>query len=168
MADKNEVLPGVLVFAIFALLVPACLGQPSAVQPTLNITEYPLPQSGSNPWALTAGPDGAIWYTASCPYFPTCPNGVHDVIGRITTKGATTEYPLPGPSFGHNPYGITLGPTARSGLPSRPLAKSVASPHREKSRNIHCLLPTLGPTGSPPVRTAHSGLQSPKQTRSVA
>jgi virginiamycin B lyase len=32
------------------------------------------------------------------------------VIGRITTKGAITEYPLPGPSFGHNPYGITTGP----------------------------------------------------------
>jgi virginiamycin B lyase len=31
------------------------------------------------------------------------------VVGRITATGSITEYPLPGPSFGHNPYGIATG-----------------------------------------------------------
>lgn len=75
---------------------------------TLNIIEYRLPQLEGNPWSLTAGPDGAIWYTVSCA--GTCTPPVYDAIGRITTEGAITEYPLPGPSFGRQPYGITTGP----------------------------------------------------------
>jgi virginiamycin B lyase len=44
---------------------------------------------------MTAGSDGAIWYTAG------------NKVGRITTSGTATEYTLPAGSF---PEGITTGP----------------------------------------------------------
>lgn len=110
-APKIKVLRAVSVFvAIFSFLlcIPVAVAPAPGVQPTLNINSYRLPQIESNPWVLTAGPDGAIWYTVSCA--GTCTPSVHDAIGRITAKGAITEYPLPGPSNGNGPYGITAGP----------------------------------------------------------
>jgi streptogramin lyase len=46
------------------------------------ITEFPVP---SNPYWVTAGPDGAIWFTEYTTSF----------IGRMTLSGAVTEYPVP-------------------------------------------------------------------------
>ncbi len=43
---------------------------------------------------ITAGPDGALWFT-----------GVPGEVGRITTTGVVTEFPVSG-----NPTGITAGP----------------------------------------------------------
>ena len=51
----------------------------------------------SNPDAITAGPDGALWFT----------NYGNDSIGRITTGGVVTNYTGTGIS---NPQGITAGP----------------------------------------------------------
>ena len=48
--------------------------------------------------AIAAGPDGALWYT----------DPGTNVIGRVTTAGAVTTYPLPTPARG--PSGITSGP----------------------------------------------------------
>src|ERR1035438_10470399 len=49
---------------------------------------------------ITAGPDGALWY-----------KGLRaSKIGRITTAGAITEYPVPSPKSGGGPAGITVGP----------------------------------------------------------
>jgi hypothetical protein len=59
------------------------------------ITEYPTPTVYSVPEGITAGPDGALWFTES-----EGPN-----IGRITTTGVITEYPVTG-----EPVGITAGP----------------------------------------------------------
>ncbi len=51
------------------------------------------------------GPDGALWFAESgC---STCSVVVPGKIGRITTGGAITEYPLPTGSTG--PYSITTG-----------------------------------------------------------
>ena len=61
-------------------------------------TEYPIPTAGSNPIGITAGPDGALWFT----------EGGGNKIGRVTTSGAFTEYPIPTP--GSSPQGITAGP----------------------------------------------------------
>jgi virginiamycin B lyase len=47
---------------------------------------------------ITAGPDGALWFA----------DGGNDAIGRITTSGAVTEYPVP--TIGANPVGIAVGP----------------------------------------------------------
>jgi virginiamycin B lyase len=47
---------------------------------------------------LVSGPDGNVWYTENA----------SGKIGRITTSGQITEFPLPTPNSG--PFGITGGP----------------------------------------------------------
>jgi len=51
----------------------------------------------TKPWNITAGPDGAMWFTELDA----------NRIGRITTGGVVTEYPIPTANAG--PYGITAG-----------------------------------------------------------
>ena len=60
-----------------------------------SITESTIPTANSNPIDITAGPDGALWFTEY--------GG--NKIGRITTSGNITEFPLPG-----NPIDITAWP----------------------------------------------------------
>jgi hypothetical protein len=61
----------------------------------IGITEYPLPTAASQPWIITAGPDGNLWFTEF--------GG--NKIGKISTVGVITEYPLPPP--GRLLWGIT-------------------------------------------------------------
>jgi virginiamycin B lyase len=63
-----------------------------------TITEYPVTTAGSQPNGITAGPDGALWFTEY----------TGNNIGRITTAGVITEYPVPTADSG--PEGITAGP----------------------------------------------------------
>ena len=75
------------------------LAGPLAAQ---TITEFPLPTTGS-PAAITAGPDGSLWFTEV----------YSNRIGRITTAGVVTEFPIPtANSFDGGPRvgGITAGP----------------------------------------------------------
>ncbi len=58
----------------------------------------------AHPHSIVAGPDGALWFTNSNLGVPT--NG-HNAIGRITTSGVVTEYPL---SPSSSPFSITAGP----------------------------------------------------------
>ncbi len=62
------------------------------------ITEFAIPTPQSQPWGITVGPDGALWFTEN----------IGNKIGRISTSGAITEFPLPETraSLG----GITAGP----------------------------------------------------------
>ncbi|MCP6756974.1 hypothetical protein NL533_35635, partial [Klebsiella pneumoniae] len=60
------------------------------------IAEFTVPTVGSNPFAITAGSDGALWFTEV------------GKIGRISTGGVITEFPVP--SGGGVLYGITAGP----------------------------------------------------------
>jgi virginiamycin B lyase len=62
-----------------------------------TITNYTDP-SINGPEQITAGPDGALWFT----------NSTNNSIGRISTSGVVTNYPLP--ADGTQPYGITTGP----------------------------------------------------------
>jgi len=69
----------------------------------VTFSEYPIP-SGSVPAQISAGPDGALWFTEM-------PNGGGYAldslaIARITTDGIFTEYPG---SLSDNPVGITPG-----------------------------------------------------------
>ena len=50
------------------------------------------------PFGITAGPDGALWFTEFA----------NNTIGRISTTGVISEYPIP--TIGAGPYGITAGP----------------------------------------------------------
>ncbi|HTZ53651.1 MAG TPA: hypothetical protein VMB20_01200 [Candidatus Acidoferrum sp.] len=52
---------------------------------------------GANQVFMTAGPDGAIWYT----------DDSNNAIGRMTTTHSYVEYPVPS---GGTPSGITVGP----------------------------------------------------------
>ena len=70
------------------LLVPGALA---------DVTEFPLPHTGSRPYTIVAGPDGNLWFTESD----------RGTIGRITPSGTITEFPLEWQDSG--PYGITVG-----------------------------------------------------------
>jgi streptogramin lyase len=76
-----------------------------------HVTEFLTPTRTSNPMgvtgetssplSITTGPDGALWFT----------EGMADQIGRVTTAGAFSEYPLPSRDTMHaNPEGIATGP----------------------------------------------------------
>jgi len=69
------------------LLMLAGLTVPAATSPVAAqaITEYPIPTANSYPFSITAGPDGALWFTENAA----------NKIGRITTGGVVTEYPIP-------------------------------------------------------------------------
>ncbi len=58
-------------------------------------TGYPI---SSGAFDITTGPDGALWFTESS----------GNKIGRISTSGDVTEYPVP--TATSNPNGITSGP----------------------------------------------------------
>ncbi len=69
-----------------------------------QITEFPLPTHcesplGCEPFGITAGPDGNLWFTES----------QGNKIGRITPAGVVTgEFLIP--TGGSEPEGITAGP----------------------------------------------------------
>jgi virginiamycin B lyase len=72
------------------------LASPSAS--AQSITRFVIPTPDSAPTAITAGPDGALWFAESQGH----------KIGRIATDGTITEFPLP--ESAANPLGITAGP----------------------------------------------------------
>ncbi len=76
------------------------------------ITEYPIPTAASSPFQITAGPDGALWFTEG--------NSVGK-IGRITTAGVITEYPIPTAS-GNPMGGSRQDRTGPCGLPMSTVA----------------------------------------------
>jgi len=65
---------------------------------TYGITEYAIPTTQSVPGGITAGPDGAVWFSEE----------FANKIGRITTGGEITEYTIP--TAKSIPNGITSGP----------------------------------------------------------
>ena len=62
-----------------------------------SVAESPV-TAGSNPIGIAAGPDGNLWFTESA----------GNKIGRTTTGGVVTEFPIP--TAGSFPYGIAAGP----------------------------------------------------------
>src|SRR6202167_3482311 len=59
---------------------------------------HPVSTPNTSMGGITAGPDGALWFT----------EGDADKIGRITTMGVVTEYAVP--TLGSDPYDISSGP----------------------------------------------------------
>src|SRR5262245_43468592 len=70
-------------------LTQSVAAQPSAIAcPAADaslVTEYAIPTENSDPYGITAGPDGALWFA----------EGAGQKIGRVTTDGQFTEYPFP-------------------------------------------------------------------------
>lgn len=54
------------------------------------MSSYALPGTGAMPSAIAAGPGGTLWFTLN----------QGNAIGRITTGGEVSTYPLPTPSAG--------------------------------------------------------------------
>ena len=69
----------------------------------------------SQPDAITAGPDGALWFT----------NWNYSSVERITTAGVMTNYPDPNAG---GPWAITVGRTGPYGSPTWATTRSARSP----------------------------------------
>jgi len=85
-------MPGAQTVTVADKAVPALAGNAGTV------TEFPLPTTGSRPFAITLGPDGKLWFTEFAA----------NLIGQIAPDGTINEFPLPTANSG--PEGITLGP----------------------------------------------------------
>ena len=98
--------------ALVAGLVLWCAGL-VGVAGAATITEFAILTASSNPTAITAGPDGALWFTE---------RGANK-IGRITPAGIITEFSLPtltesrlaSPPVRTGPSGSPRGVPTRSG-----------------------------------------------------
>ena len=73
------------------------VGSASGAPAPSPITVYAAP-SGSSPWGIAKGPDGALLFTE---------NG-RNAVGRVTVKGAFTQFKLP--ANASDPLGIASGP----------------------------------------------------------
>jgi virginiamycin B lyase len=119
------------------------------------VTEYSIPSQGAEPTGIIAGPDGALWFSATgC---GTDANGIiPSKIGRITTAGVITLYPLSS-RFCVAPIAITVGPDgamwfAESGSTTNMIGRITTAgviteyPVSQLSNGISCL--TAGPDGA--------------------
>jgi streptogramin lyase len=129
-----------VVLLLVVLLVGGCalppVPQPTATPPLITYGRFFIPSPESLPTGITAGPDGAVWFSElsggfhigriSASHvlteFPASigaqgitagPDGAvwftsFSEIGRITPAGTVTEFPLP--SATHGTDGITAGP----------------------------------------------------------
>jgi len=79
--------------ALVAPCVGAMLLAPQLVGAS-NLTIYPVPTHGSGPYHIVRGSDGAFWFTEI----------EGSKIGRITSSGSVTEFPLARESY---PHGLT-------------------------------------------------------------
>ena len=94
-----------LITAVIASVYLLSLSSATAWAKVGTITEFPVPTSSSQPDGITAGPDGNLWFAETA----------GNKIGRITTSGGITEFPLPTncsplSSSGCQLEGITAGP----------------------------------------------------------
>jgi virginiamycin B lyase len=81
-------------------LSPAVSPDGSPSQFGLELTEFLVPTPSSHPWYITVGPDNALWFTETA----------GGKIGRITTDGVFTEFPV---TNALSPLGITAGTDGR-------------------------------------------------------
>jgi len=110
---------------------------------TVTITEYPVPTVNSFPGGITAGPDGALWFTES----------ETNKIGRITRAGVVTEYTVPTAStypgeIAAGPDGalwFTEGNTSKIG---RITTAGVIAEYPVPTANSQPLAITMGPDGA--------------------
>jgi streptogramin lyase len=77
----------------------------------LAIIEYDIPTVSSQPYYITAGPDGNLWFA----------EGGTGKLGKITPSGAITEEALSNP--GAQPVELITGPDITFGLRNLSLTK---------------------------------------------
>src|SRR5450759_1892993 len=71
--------------AVFGAAALLALGAPRPAR-AQHVTVYPLPNQNAGPDRITAGPDGALWFTEF----------YGNKIGRLTTDGHLTEFTAAG------------------------------------------------------------------------
>lgn len=71
-----------------------------------KLAEYPLPGTNLAPDGIAAGPDGAMWFAEGNANGSSTANAT---IGRITSGGKITQFPIPG-AGDYNAETITTGP----------------------------------------------------------
>lgn len=110
------------------------------ITPSGTITEFPI--STTNGWpggGITAGPDGALWFTT----------GAANTIGRITTTGTVTHYPVP--TSNSFPVDIDMGPDGNlwftEGYASK-IGRLSLSTSGVPTPMISAFSPTSGPVGT--------------------
>ncbi len=78
-----------------------------------TITRFKVPSPYGAPGSIVAGSDGALWFTEGSAFVQS-PGTLEKIwvepgaIGRVTTAGHFTEFPLP--TVNANPGSLTLGP----------------------------------------------------------
>ena len=84
------------VYRLFAAIVISVTLSSLLPAQAVSFTAYAVPTSNAQPFGITTGPDGALWFTEQ----------IGNKIGRISTAGEITEYPVPDGFL----VGITAGP----------------------------------------------------------
>lgn len=141
-----------------SLLATAVAGALCGAAAAQTIEEFPIPTAASSPQGITTGPDGNLWFTEQAA----------DKIGRMTTSGTVTEFPI-AVSISGSLFGITAGPDGNLWFPdllSKKIGKvtpdgtvteyPVTLPHPFSSGGI-----TAGPDGALWF-TANSGFFNPR------
>lgn len=77
---------------VFALALAGPLSIPLNAYASTGITYYPIPQGIGVAGAMTTGPDGAIWFSNSCPG-DSCSSSAHWNVVRMSMSGEVTSYP---------------------------------------------------------------------------
>ena len=105
---------------------------------------------------MVSGPDGALWFTE---------NG-NNQIGRITTAGDFTEYPIPTATSG--PFGIASGPDGALWFTENAGNKIGRIATDGTVTEFPVPTANASPSSSPRDPTATSGSPSAARTRSDA
>jgi streptogramin lyase len=132
-------------------------GGVGSVTPSGTISAaYPLPVASAAPNAITAGPDGNLWFATT--NWPT-----PEYIGKVTTSGSFTEYPLPGAATqtttGQN--ALTVGPdknvwfTDQQGTVGKITTAGVVSEYTIPTANAFPFAIAPGPDGNLWFSEAH-------------
>lgn len=102
---------GALWFTVYNNAGPNAIGQ---LTTSGTMTLFTDPSLGTGDWSssdhreltdITSGPDGALWFTSEYASNIVGPGAAS--IGRITTSGVVSEFPIP---FDANPGPLTTGP----------------------------------------------------------
>lgn len=128
------------------------------------ITEFPLPTGNVQPYGITAGPDGAVWFTES-----TSPT---NSVGRIDVNApnAITEFQAPTKPSGV--FDITAGPdgnlwfTESQTFNGDRIGRMLPTAHTPSRSSRFRAAGITSPTASPWGPTETSGWRSNMGTRS--
>ena len=136
-----------LLTAVLACVVLLGLSSAPAWAKAGTIKEFPIPTK-SAPFAITAGPDGNLWFTEV-----TAGAGQ---IGRLTPSGRFTVFPVPTASS--MPEGITAGPDGNLWFTESGSNKIGRITPAGSITEFSTPRPIAGRSASPPGRMARSGL----------